>query len=436
MHYGSTVYGPAHTDSHQDDYQEPQADTFADAARNGWAFYQSLQLPDGHWACGYGGPSFLLPGLIFAMYITEYSIPHEWAQEMIRYLETHVNDDGGWGLHLEGPSTVLATGLYYTALRLLGLDVGHELTTKARMCLLALGGAIGIPQWGKIWLSCLNLYSWEGMHPIPPDFWLLPDWMPMHPWRWWVQCRVVYLPTSYLYSKRFAMPLNPLLLEIREEIYTQSYSDIDFARHKSTVAAADIKKPHSILLKIINVALKLWETLLRPAWLLRRAQGRVYELIKREDENTNYNDLAPVNKAFQMVSVFCEEGVDSPRVKTHQRQLPTYLWLGHDGMTCSGTNGVQVWDTAFSIQAAVEAGLADEPKFQASLTAALQFMEMSQLDSNLTDPYRQQRKGGWPFSTKDNGYIVSDCAAEGLKAVMMLQKHSYVFDNAYEQTKN
>lgn len=222
------------------------------------------------------------------------------------------------------------------------------------------------------------------------------------------------------------MPLNPLLLEIREEIYMESFSKIDFASHKSTIAAADIKKPHSILLRIVNVALQMWEKYLRPTWLSTRAQKRVYELIQREDENTNYNDLAPVNKAFQMVSVFCTEGVNSPAVKAHQEKLLTYLWLGDDGMTCSGTNGVQVWDTAFSIQAAVEAGLANDPSFRPSLTKALHFMEMSQLDSDLNDPYRQRRKGGWPFSTKDNGYIVSDCAAEGLKAVMMSQKQPYV----------
>lgn len=360
------------------------------------------------------------------MYITRSDIPTEWASEIIRYLQTHANEDGGWGIHLEGPSTVLATGLYYVTLRILGLDASHDLVRKARECLLSLGGAIGIPQWGKIWLSCLNLYSWEGLHPIPPVFWLLPDWVPLHPWRWWVQCRVVYLPTSYLYSKRFTIPLNPLLLQIREEIFTQKFSEIDFSVHKSTVAARDIKRPHSRLLKVINAGLRVWETYLQPSWLVERAQRHICELIKREDENTGYNDLAPVNKAFQMVAVFCSEGPDSPRIKLHQQQLPTYLWLGDDGMTCSGTNGVQVWDTAFSIQAAVEAGLARIPRFRPSLEKALQFMDMSQLDADLEDPYRQQRKGGWPFSTKDNGYIVSDCAAESLKAVMMLQQQPYV----------
>lgn len=40
-----------------------------------------------------------------------------------------------------------------------------------------IGGAIGIPQWGKVWLALLNLYSWSGVNPIPPEFWydLLPN---------------------------------------------------------------------------------------------------------------------------------------------------------------------------------------------------------------------------------------------------------------------
>lgn len=31
-------------------------------------------------------------------------------------------------------------------------------------------------------------------------------------------------------------------------------------------------------------------------------------------------------------------------------------------------------------------------------------------------------QGGFPFSTRDCGWIVADCTAEGLKSVMLLQK--------------
>jgi lanosterol synthase len=73
------------------------------------------------------------------MYITDTEIPNEWKIEMVRYLENIVNEDGGWGLHLAGTSTVFATGLYYVMLRLLGLEKDHPLTMNARRCLLSLG---------------------------------------------------------------------------------------------------------------------------------------------------------------------------------------------------------------------------------------------------------------------------------------------------------
>lgn len=103
------------------------------------SFYSRLQLPEGHWACDYGGPSFLLPGLIFAMYISDTPVPEEWKAEIVRYLKNAVNEDGGWGLHIEGTSTVFATGLYYVMLRLLGMGKDHQLASNARSCLLSLG---------------------------------------------------------------------------------------------------------------------------------------------------------------------------------------------------------------------------------------------------------------------------------------------------------
>lgn len=76
------------------------------------------------------------------MYITETEIPSEWKTEIIHYLMSTVNKDGGWGLHSAGDSTVFATTLYYITLRILGLQPKHPLATKARTRLHALGKAL------------------------------------------------------------------------------------------------------------------------------------------------------------------------------------------------------------------------------------------------------------------------------------------------------
>ena len=98
--------------------------------------------------------------------------------------------------------------------------------------------------------------------------------------------------------------------------------------------------------------------------------------------------------------------------------------MKNEGMLCNGTNGVQTWDTSFLIQAVHEAGLAEGPKWKPMLMKALEFLEDQQIRENCKEQdicYRQQRKGAWAFSTKTQGYTVSDTTSEALKATLMLQ---------------
>jgi len=112
-------------------------------------------------------------------------------------------------------------------------------------------------------------------------------------------------------------------------------------------------------------------------------------------------------------------------VRRHRERMHDFCWMKDEGMLMNGTNGVQSWDTAFSIQAVMDAGLAEDPKYKDMLMKALQFLDDQQIRENVDDQamcYRQQRKGAWAFSTKDQGYAVSDCVSEALKAVLLLQR--------------
>jgi len=48
-----------------------EARSIQDAITKGGHFYSMLQCEDGHWAGDYGGPHFLMPGLVVAWYIME-----------------------------------------------------------------------------------------------------------------------------------------------------------------------------------------------------------------------------------------------------------------------------------------------------------------------------------------------------------------------------
>jgi beta-amyrin synthase len=68
------------------------------------------------------------------------------------------NEDGGWGFHVEGHSTMMGTALNYVALRLLGEgpEGGRDgALTEARKWILDHGGVTMLPSWGKLYLSVI-----------------------------------------------------------------------------------------------------------------------------------------------------------------------------------------------------------------------------------------------------------------------------------------
>lgn len=86
----------------------------------GWDFFEKLMTDDGHWAGDYGGPLFLTPGLVIACYAAGVDLGPR-ASAMLTYMRNHQQTDGGWGLHIEGPSTLFPTTMNYMAARLLGV---------------------------------------------------------------------------------------------------------------------------------------------------------------------------------------------------------------------------------------------------------------------------------------------------------------------------
>src|SRR3990167_3116784 len=114
------------TEKDTEDIAKKVATTNAEYVDKAIEFYSKLQLEDGHWGNDYGGPMFLLPGLIITCYITGVSINGPRKSEMIRYLLNTQREDGGWGLHIESPSTMFGSALTYVTLRILGLPANNE----------------------------------------------------------------------------------------------------------------------------------------------------------------------------------------------------------------------------------------------------------------------------------------------------------------------
>jgi squalene/oxidosqualene cyclase-like protein len=401
------------------------------SAIKGVEYYQMMQCEDGHWAGDYGGPMFLMPGLIAVLYITKAPFA-EWKKKaMVTYLKNHQQSDGGWGTHIECASTMFGTVLSYVSLRLLGESPNQEYMKAAQNFMYHHGGALYAPSWSKFWLAVLGVYDWKGINSIPVELWCLPRWSPFHPGRMWCHSRMVYLPMGYLYCKRFCADVasDPLLQSLRQELYTEPYHLIDWDAHRQAVADIDNYSPLNPFLKVAQDALSWYEYFLPyiPFASHFRQKGLEFtaKYMHAEDIQTNYIDIGPVNKSFNMLVAWLESGKDttSEPYLRHLARVEDYLWVSEDGMKMQGYNGSQCWDTSFFVQALVEGGIAD--RFPECSQKIYSYLKRTQIPCDEDDNeyfFRQISKGGWPFSTAAHGWPISDCTSEGLKGVLALHK--------------
>lgn len=392
------------------------------ALHKGWQHYSSLICADGHLAGDYGGPHFLLPGYVIVCYITGVEINEPYRTLIARYMLNHQNADGGWGLHIEGSSTMFGTCMQYVSLRLLGLAAEHEQMAKARSWILQHGGAIQLPPWGKFYLSCLGIYEWQGNHSLFPEMWLLPKFLPFHPSRYWCHARMVYLPMSYCFGAKLKARQTSLLLALKNEIYTTHYDEIDWIKARDLCASTDVYHPTHPVLNFFNLFLNFFENNV-PEKLRTKALDFVIDYVNAEDIQTNFIDIGPVNKVLNMLCVWHRYGPNDERFLRHRERLKDYLWLSEDGMKMQGYNGSQFWDTAFAFQALY--AWKETNEFQHALERMFSYVEAQQV---LDEPplykefFRHSSVGGFPFSTKAHGWPITDCTAEGLKILLLCKE--------------
>lgn len=408
---------------YRDKYARPvgkKPETADEALDNGLNYFLSIQQEDGNWCGESGGPHFLLPGLLIATYCSD-SMPDEARLVLMRrYLLNHQNPDGGWGLHIEGDSSMFGTAVNLAGLVVGGQDIHSEPVQKAIAWIHANGGVTGVPSWGKFYLAAIGLYDWKGMDPLMPELWLLPKWLPFYPGNYWNHTRMVYLPMSYVYGRKLTKT-DDNLLAFRDMLYAGKYEQVNWKKARRACCPIDDYYTEKGLYKFLAGVLGVLEKI---TWkgLRKKALKNVADRIHAEDRHTDSVNLGPVNKVLNLLAVYHIDGSESPEFKKHRERLEDYIWLSEDGIKMNMYNGTQLWDTCFMAQA-----LQEDPDRTPEIKAALKkidhFVNYTFLDEDRWETERFDRlpsKGGWPFSTKENGWPVTDCTSQGMRTVLGL----------------
>ncbi|KAK1142056.1 hypothetical protein N8T08_008262 [Aspergillus melleus] len=401
----------------------------SEAARNGALFHSQLQVKDlGCWAADLSCIFFVTPMLIISWYVTQATIDEANAIELVNFILRAQNSDGGWATYGGQDTTLMGTILIYVALRLMGLPADHECLVQARRCLLDMGGAVYLPGWAKFWLALLGLYKWEGTDPYPVEMWLLPEWLPISPWKWHIIPRHVYLVMSYLSAKRFTVPTNPLLEQLRTEIFVQSYESIDFVAFRGVTFQRSREVRKSWVLNALNWFIdNVWIPWFRPRGLAEMGEQKVWRIIEELEQINNSVGIVSVDAFLNMIAFYCKEGLDSKALHRTQNASFEYLWMGPSGMQVMSIHAGHTWETGFALQAYVESGLANTADIQPAAQRAYKFLVNQQYlddwdEASSCDCF--SRLGGWPFSSQYHGFSCSDCTGEALKAILLIERNT------------
>ncbi|XP_050208772.1 lupeol synthase-like [Mercurialis annua] len=404
------------------------------ALRRSAHFMSALQASDGHWCAEFSGAMFFTPPMVFCLYITGHLssiFPAEYRKEILRYVYCHQNEDGGWGLHIEGHSTMFCTVLNYICMRILGegADGGKEnACERGRKWILDHGGATAISSWGKIWLSILGVYEWEGSNPVPPEFWLLPPKFPAHPANMNCISRQIFASMSYLYGKRFVGPSTPLILQLREEIYNEPYNTINWKRARHLCAKEDNQYPKSFTQKLMSDVLYTFTESFSSRWPFNKLREKSVKIamdhIHYGNESTRYINNGCIIKALNMLACWVEDP-NGETFKKHLARVPDYIWIAEDGMKIKFM-GSQLWDTSFVLQALLASNLGSE--MGPTIQKAYNFIKDTQISEKPLGDYKNMfchvYKGAWPFSDIDNNVQVSDNSAECMKCCLLFSMMS------------
>ncbi|CAL5419401.1 unnamed protein product [Camellia sinensis] len=395
-------------------------------------FFSALQTKDGHWAAEIAGPLFFLPPLVMCLYITGHldeTFSPEHKKEILRYIYNHQNEDGGWGFHIEGHSVMFCTAFSYICMRILGdspFGGRNNAVERGRKWIHDHGGVVAIPSWGKTWLSIFGLFDWSGCIPMPPEFWILPSYLPMHPAKMWCYCRMTYMPMSYLYGKRFVGPITDLVKQLRTELHSQPYDEVNWKKYRHAWAKEDLYHQRPLIQDLMWDSLYITTEPLLTRWpfnkLREKALAKTMEHIHYEDEISRYITIGCVEKVLCMLCCWVEDP-NGDYYKKHLARIPDYIWVAEDGIKMQSF-GSQQWDTGFSVQAILACNMLEETG--EVLRKGHDFIKKSQVKDNPSGDFKKMfrhiSKGSWTFSDQDHGWQVSDCTAEGFKCCLLLSQ--------------
>lgn len=276
------------------------------------------------------------------------------------YIRSKLLPTGGVPIYPNGPMELSASVKAYLALKMAGDDAQAPHMVKMRDAILAAGGITHTNTWTKIYLAMVGLYPWDGCPAIPPELMLLPQWFPFSIYNMSAWSRAMFVPLSIIRSREPVKPLPATCALDELWVGGRANADVRLPRDARTLTWKNFFLVVDGLLKFLHRH--------HPAPVFRRFAMRRAERWTIEHGRTpgGLGAIFPAMANYVLCLRTLGYTNDSYLVAHGIRELEKLRIEDEETLHLEPCLS-PVWDTAITVNALHEAGLApDHPSLVAS----------------------------------------------------------------------
>jgi squalene-hopene/tetraprenyl-beta-curcumene cyclase len=363
-----------------------------------------MQRSDGHWVGELQGDTILESEFVLLMAFLGRERETR-VRKAARYILDQQMSGGGWNNYPGGPAELSVSVKAYFALKLAGHDPEAPYMGQARRLIRNMGGAEGCNSFTNFYLALLGQLPYDSCPAVPPEIMLLPRWAYFNIYAMSSWTRTILIPLCIMYAHRPVRTL-PRRLGIAELFL------------KDPAAPRWPHPPTDRLVTWTNIFLALDQVVKRlDRWLgpirrlaVRRAKSWMLERFQASD---GLGAIFPPI-IYTIVSLRClGYGDDSPEMRWALRQLDD-LVIEDDTRVRIQPCFSPVWDTALSLIALADAGVAT-PSVERGVRWLCDKEVRRPGDWSVANP--ELEPGGWFFEYENAFYPDTDDTAMVLMAL-------------------
>ncbi len=365
----------------------------------------ALQHPDGHWVFELEA-DVTIPSEFILLQHYFGRIEPELQTRIARYIRATQGADGGWPLFHGGALDLSASVKAYFALKAAGDPVDAPHMERARVAILAGGGARRCNVFTRILLALFGEVPWRAVPVMPVEIMLLPSWSPFHIAKVSYWSRTVLVPLLVLMALR-PRARNPLGITVGELFLEPPEAVRDWI-------GGPTSSPLSAAFGMLDRLLRVAEPFF-PADARRRAIDKAVTFVtERLNGEDGLGGIFPAMANAAMMFDCLGHSPDHPGYGSALASLRKLLVLDGERSYCQPCLS-PVWDTALACHALMEV---EDIRLEATIRQALDWLETKQVLEVVGDWASARpglRPGGWAFQFENPYYPdLDDTAAVAL----------------------